>query len=194
VAVDSVAISALGADPALGLVALSVEGEKGQQLLEGTDWLPPARFREPAIVFNFARPGDLLGWRTEGDAFSVAPVPSLFSVPTLNSLAKAGETATGRAISPDFLIRPEDTCLLIEHHGGNSATDDGPGALFIKLVDSATAELLYRLPASGSHVLREGRIPVARWRGRTVHLEAADSNTSPSYAWIGIAQVRLSAN
>ncbi len=191
--VESLSVSALAADPALGVVAVSVENVDGYDSLRGTPWMPPAAFRPPTTVFDFDKAGDLKGWKTEGAAFSVAPVPSLFLVPTLNSLAAAGESATGKAISPDFTIGAEDRRLLFEYQGGISRADDGPGCLRIELVDSRTNEVLRVLRPSGSHVLREGSIPVDGLGGRAVHLVLTDLNTDTSYAWLGVRRVRLSA-
>lgn len=192
--VDSLMISAFGVDPALGLVAVSVEVEDGQRSLQGTEWMPPPKLREPLLLFSFNTPGDLLGWTTEGNAFSVAPVPSLFTVPTLNSLAAAGESATGRAVSPEFEIGADDVWLAMEFQGGNSTAPEGPGCLSISLVDSATGEVLVRQPVTGSHVLRDGRLPVSAIRGRKVRLEMVDENTGQSYAWLGIRRVSLLAD
>ncbi|MDO8586821.1 MAG: hypothetical protein Q7T82_07235 [Armatimonadota bacterium] len=191
--VKSVTVSTLGVDPAIGVAAVSVEKSVGQDALMGTPWMPPAEFREPKTVFIFTEAGDLKGWKTEGDAFSVAPVPSLFTAPTLNSLAKAGEAATGRAVSPDFVIGDADNSLDFVYQGGISAPADGPGILSIDLVDSTSSQTLERMLVNGSHLLRDGRMPVGAWRGRTVHLELTDRNTGSSYAWLGIQQVTLTA-
>lgn len=193
VPVRSVTLSVVGADPAFGLVAVSAETSGHTELLEGTQWMPPSQYREPRVVFAFDRPGDLLGWRTEGDAFSVVEMPWFSTPASLNSVAKAGESATGKAISPDFTIGPDDTALLFRMQGGNSVAEDGPGSLSIKLVDSTTGQVLERLPVVGSHVMRDGRMPVDRWRGRTVHLELTDMNTGTSFGWLGVQQVVLTA-
>lgn len=191
--VKSVTLSTLGVDPALGLVAVSIETPGDQSPLEGTNLMPDAEFREPRMVFQFTDAGDLKGWRTEGEAFSVAAVPSLFSAPTLNSLAKAGETATGKAISPDFMIGASDSYLRLVFHGGTSTPSDGPGYLAIHLVESGTGEILERMTVNGSHVLRDGQMPVNRWRGRKVHLELIDHNTNTGWAWLGVQQISLVA-
>jgi hypothetical protein len=201
----SVSLSVIGSDPAFGLVAVSAEtldssryltrsnSRGGGDPLEGTQWMLPPRFREPKVLWTFDRLGDLLGWRTEGDAFSVASVPSLFTETSLNSLAKPGESATGKAISPDFAIGPDDTSLVFRMQGGNSLGDDGPGSLTIRLVDSNTGQILERMQVVGSHTLRDGRMPVDKWRGKTVHLELNDQSTAASFAWLGVRQVVLTA-
>lgn len=189
----SVTLSVIGADPAFGLVAVSAETAGGDALLAGTKWMPPPSLREPRMVFSFDRPGDLMGWRTEGEAFSVAAVPVLFKEVTLNSLAKSGESVTGKAISPDFTIGADDTQIVFRMQGGNSLADEGPGCLSIRLVDSKTGDVLERMPAMGNCDLREGRMPVDKWRGRTVHLELIDLNTATSWAWLGLQKVALTA-
>ena len=189
----SVSLSVIGADPAFGLVAVSAETVGGDQLLEGTRWMRPPRLRDPRVLFSFDRAGELLDWRTEGEAFSVAAVPFLLKEPTLNSLAKLGESATGRAFSPDFTIGADDTRLVFRMQGGNSLADDGPGCVSIRLVDSKTGDVLERMAVMGSCDLREGRMPVDRRRGRMVHLELIDQNTATSWAWLGVRQVSLTA-
>ncbi len=189
----SVTLSVLGADPAFGLVAVSAETTGGEEALRGTKWMPPPRLLEPRMLFSFDRPGDLLGWRTEGEAFSVAAVPVLFKETTLNSLAKAGESATGKAISPDFTVGPDDTQLVFRMQGGNSLADDGPGCLSVRLVDSKTGDVLEKMRVMGSCDLRDGRMLVDRWRGRTVHLELIDLNTGTGWSWLGVQKVALTA-
>lgn len=189
----SVSLSVIGADPAFGLVAISAETAGGSELLSGTQWMPPAEYREPRVLYLFDKPGDLLGWRTEGEAFSVSDMPYFSAPMTLNSRVKAGETATGKAISPDFTIGSDETSLIFRVHGGNSIGDDGPGSLTIRLVDSRTGEVLQRLPVTGSHMMRDAAMVVSSWRGRTVHLELSDMGTADSYAWLGVRQVTLSA-
>jgi hypothetical protein len=190
--VKSLRLSTIGIDPAFGLVAVSGETSGGQELLEGTDMMPSARFREPKVLFSFSKPADMAGWKTEGNAFSVVSVPALFTAATLNSLGAAGESATGKAVSPDFTIGPEDSYLTLDYQGGNSTSDDGPGSLAINLVDSGSGQVLEHFPVQGSHMLREGRMSVGRWRGRKVHLELIDRNTGSSYAWLGVREVVLS--
>jgi hypothetical protein len=189
----SLTLEAIGVDPSLGLVAVTGLGPGGQDLLEGTRWNPPTRFREPRTVFSFQQDSGPAGWRLEGGAFSVGTVPSLFMTPTLNSLGAAGESATGRAISPDFSIRPGDATLAVQMQGGQSRADVGPGLLAVDLVDSADGRRLHRLVPAASHALRWATIDVHEWAGRTVHLEVTDQNSDPSYAWIGLAAVRLSS-
>jgi len=189
----SLSMSVIGADPAFGLVAVSAETTGGGELLQGTQWMPPPQYRDPRIVFAFDRPGDLLGWRTEGEAFSVIDTPYFNTPTTMNSRVRVGEAATGKAISPDFTIGADDTWLLFRLQGGNSAAEDGAGALSIKLVDSKTGQVLERLPVIGSHVMRDGAMPVDKWRGRTVHLEMIDNNTGDTFAWLGVSKVSLSA-
>jgi hypothetical protein len=188
----SVSLSTIGVDPAFGLVAVSAEKSSGDQTLAGTAFFPPVEFQEPRTIMEFTRAGDLQGWRLEGDAFSVCPFPSLFTTPTLNSLGKLGESATGKAFSPDFTIGPADKRIILQMQGGNSRADDGPGTLQVRLVDSKTGELLHKLLVHGSHLLRDEPIPVEKWQGRVVHLELVDEVTDVSYSWVGVRKVTLS--
>lgn len=96
------------------LGAVSGETAGGIELLRGTPWMLSARLREPNVVFEISGPASAEAWHLEGSDFSVAPVPGLFVVPTLNSLAKPGESSTGKAISPGFTIGDEDTHLVLE--------------------------------------------------------------------------------
>lgn len=124
----------------------------------------------------------------------VTVLPALFVEPTLNSLGKAGEQATASITSPEFEIGLEDKNLLLELQGGISLVPEGPGALSIDLLDSSTGELLRRLEVNGSHLLRDGRIPLDGLQGRKVRMKLVDNNTSTSYAWLGVRRVALSAN
>lgn len=189
--VQSLTLSAIGADPAFGLVAVSAETVGGGDLLAGTRFLLPPLYRDPRMLFSFDKTGDMRGWRTEGEAFSVAPVPGLFEESSLNSRGKAGESATGKAISPDFTIGTDDTNLVFRIQGGNSIADEGPGALSVRLIDSQTGEALAKLPVTGSHLFREAKIPVDKWHGKNVHLEMIDNNTNSSWAWLGVKNIAL---
>jgi len=186
--VGSIIVSTIGVAPSLGVVGVSVETSGGQDILAGTTYMPPARLREPRPLFHFITEGDLKGWRTEGNAFSVSPA---FGVTTLNSLTKSGESATGKAFSPDFTIGPDDALLLMQCQGGNSTANDGPGTLAIRLVDSNTGEILENMQALGSHLIREGNMQINKWRGRKVHIELVDLNTGSSYAWLGLCKVDI---
>jgi hypothetical protein len=187
----SLSISTVGANSAIGLVAVSGETIGGMEKLAGTKYMPPKEFREPIVILDIKDSNSLQGWKFEGDAFSVASVPSLFTELTLNSLAKAGEAATGKAISPDFTISPDYDSLLLCCQGGNSAADDGQGLLAIDLVDSKTGQRLERLYIKGAHSLREEKISLKKAVGKTVRLELIDMNATTSYAWLGFKKVVL---
>jgi hypothetical protein len=189
--VKSLTLESIGVDPAFGMVAVTALTAQGQSLLEGTPWNPPASYRQPRTIFNFEQQSDLAAWRIEGNAFSVSPFPSLFATPTLNSLSKVGEAATGKAVSPDFELKPADTTLMIQYHGGRSKTDDGAGLMAIDLVDAKSGQRLYRLALSADHTLRWEHIDVKPWAGRSVRLELTDQNTDPSYAWLGLAALNI---
>jgi len=192
VELKSLSFSTIGTETAFALVAVTGEGVGDMQMLEGTKWAPPARFQPPVTIFSIEDANSAKDWRFEGDAFSVAAVPALFARPTLNSLAKSGETATGKVTSPDFVLNKNYKTLKFFYQGGTSSREDGPGLLCIDLVDSETNERLIRYHVQASHPLRWGRIDIEKWAGRTVHLELTDKNTNPSYAWLGIQRVTLS--
>jgi hypothetical protein len=187
----SLTLEAIGVDPSFGIVAVTGLTAAGQAALAGTPWNPPAGFHEPRTLFNFEHNPSLAGWTMEGNAFIVATCPALFMTPTLNSLVAAGEAATGRAVSPDFTINAGDAALLIRYHGGHAKADDGPGLLAIDVVDSAGGRRLHRLKVEADHTLRWARIPAGAWAGKTVHLEITDANADNSFAWLGVAAVKI---
>jgi len=192
--VESLTIEPVGADPAFGLVALVGERSGGVQTLADTEWMPPARFRDPRELVVFSEEGDPQGWRLEGEAFSVAPVPRLFDAPTLNSLARSGEAATGRAVSPPFTLWDgENQQLEIEFHGGNSVSVDGKENLCLRVVDAESGEVLRELVASGSHVVSKGSVSLEGLEGKTLRLELIDRNTETGFAWIGLRSARISS-
>ncbi|MEI6915683.1 MAG: hypothetical protein WCL39_11170, partial [Armatimonadota bacterium] len=192
--VKSLTFSAIGVDPAFGIVAVTGEGSANEAMLAGTGLLPPARFREPRTIFRMDTDADIANWKLEGTAFSVSSNRSLFQTPTLNSLTKSGENATGKAISPDFKIEQDDKSLMLQIQGGNSRADSGAGSLRIDLVDSATGKVLDKQIISGSHMLRGSQMNVSKWPGRTVHLELVDENIDITYAWLGVKEAKLSPN
>jgi hypothetical protein len=189
--VRSLTVTIFGVDPALGILAVSGEKATGHDVLSGTPWMPPDDLREPKTLFRLNRTGDAEVWQFEGSAFSVAPFPGLFTEPTLNSLAKSGENATGRAISPVFTVTGR--WLRFRFQGGHSKGESGAGALLLRLLDAKTGEVLFTIRAPGAHTLQESSLPVDRWIGRQVRLELLDANTDPSYAWIGITEIRMTA-
>ena len=190
--VDFVSVSTVGPDACLAIIAVSGETTGGVCHLSGTPWLPDGEFREPRTVFEITDANSVNAWTFEGDAFSVAAVRPLFDAATLNTLAQSGETAVGKAISPDFKLLKGDTYLSIYCHGGHSNTVNEDGLLAIHLIDSDTGQTLEQILASGSHKLQKEIINVGKWTGRTVHLEVIDNNSEKSYAWLGISKVTLS--
>lgn len=188
----SLTLSTLGVQPGLGIVGIVGETSGGGEILRGTAYEPPIELREPRVLFHLDRPGDLEGWKTEGQAFSVAAYPALqFATPTLNSLAKAGEQATGKAVSPEFVL--DDRFLSFDIQGGHCEAESGPGLLCVRLVDAKSGETLHTIKPPGTHTLQRTLVPLDKWQGRTVRLEVVDENTNASYAWIGIHNVVLSA-
>jgi len=154
------------------------------------------KFNDPSMrtVFEFESSADLDGWKLKGNAFSVAAVPRLFDTVTLNSLAKAGEPAVGKAVSPVFRIGEGDQSLLIEYHGGKSENADGHPSLSIRLVDARSGKVLEEFPASGSHVPGQMKIPLKGLGNRAVRIEVLDIDKRAAYAWIGLKSVRIKSN
>jgi len=184
-------VSTLGTQAGLGVVAVAAAGTGDLALLEDSPYMPPPAYRGPRMMFDF-RGADLLdGWQLEGEAFSVAPVPALFAFPTLNSLAKRGEAATGRATSPAFKVVDGERWLEFELQGGRSATVDGAPNLCVRLLDAQTGDLLGQVLPAGSHALSPQRLDVGSLGDRSIRLELVDRNADPSYAWIGIRRVWL---
>ena len=103
----SLSIQMDGLSPALALVAVTAEMDRGHELLDGTPIVPPARHRRPTTLFSFRAGEALEGWALEGEAFLVA---SPWGITSLNSVAAAGEAATGTATSPDGGGRPRGAC------------------------------------------------------------------------------------
>lgn len=187
--VESVSLETLGADPALGLVAVTAEVETGPEGPRGTPWEPARGLSGGRRLFTLTKPGDLEGWTLEGDAFSINAHPGLFHVPTLNSLARHGEQAVGRALSPPFEITAER--LAFRLHGGR-ATGSGPEAdLAVRLLDAETGEVLASLRPPGTHVPLMTCLDVRPLLARRVRLELVDRDRGTSFAWIGISDVRL---
>lgn len=189
--IQSLNIAAVGADAAIGLVAISGETAGGLEQLSGTPYMPPKEFREPITLFNIEDDQSIKDWKCEGDAFSIASVPGLFGEKTLNSLAKSGEAAVGKVILPDFEVLPDAKNLIIYCQGGNSAAEEGLGLLAIDLVDSKTGQRLERLYIKGAHSLREEKVPLKNAVNKTVHLELLDMNANTSYAWLGFKKAVL---
>lgn len=180
-------IESLGVEPTIVLVAVSAD------MIEPADRInvavtPPHEAPGPRMLFPLDSPTNLADWRLEGDAFDIS---GAFGPITLNSRVKAGEMATGRAISPTFPIGERSRSLVFQMHGGRALADTGPGSLDVRLVDAKTGEVLVRLPGTGTHVLSEGRIPLEHLHGRSARLELVDENTSESFAWIGIGGVAI---
>ncbi len=150
---------------------------------------PPAGHHH--VVFDLASSEDLAGWTLTGGAFSVSPVRGLFTKPTLNSLAAAGETATGTALSPPFAIESEFEHLEVLWQGGWSETSEGHETLVLQFLEAASGIVLLQLTPPGTHELRTQRAPLDQLRGRTVRVKLVDENRNASYAWIGLRTLVL---
>jgi hypothetical protein len=161
------------------------------RLAKVVGWQPPAGAGQEQVIFDFRSASDLDGWKLEGDAFSVCPLPGLCSRPTLNSYGKGGEAAVGTAISPPFAVDPVFDRLRLLYHGGISQSDDGRENLAIRFVDANTAGLLDEILPPGTHVLTVREHPLDKLRGKLVRIEIVDRNTAASYAWIGLARLAL---
>jgi hypothetical protein len=173
---DSLVIEVRGEYAAFGLLGIVAE-----------------KFIDPSLrtVFEFESADDLEGWKLKGNAFSVAPVPGLFTTPTLNSLAKSGEAAIGKAISPPFSIGKDDRFILIEYQGGKSEEENGKPSLSLRLADARSGKVLKQIPAPGSHALAPQSIPLDGLQGRDLRLELVDADKRNAYAWIGIKSGRI---
>ena len=183
-------LEALDDISALGLVAVTGYSADRFGALAGTPWFPPARRLPPVPLFDLTAPDSLSWWQIEGDAFSVAPVPALFNEATLNSLAKNGETAVGRALSPAFRLPEWCAKLDFDTQGGTAMKDpDGNETLCIRLLDADTGRELAVMLSAGVHSLTHRYMDVSAFSGRNLRLELVDRNTRTSYAWIGLRRV-----
>jgi hypothetical protein len=151
----------------------------------------PEPSRNQRLVFDLAFPEDLEGWTLEGGAFSVSAMPGLFRRPTLNSLAAAGEAATGTAVSPGFKIEAQFDHVEVLFQGGWSETVNGRETLALQFLDAANGAVLLEMQPPGTHVLRARRAALDELQGRTVRLRLVDENRNASYAWIGLRKVVL---
>ncbi len=152
-------------------------------------WQAPVR--DETVVFDLASADNLQGWTLGGAAFGVSACPPLFARPTLNSLARAGETATGSALSPAFTVEPRFERMEILYHGGNSRRLGGKETLAIRLLDARSGAVLEEVLPPGTHELTTRRIGLDKLRGRAVRVEIVDDNTDAGYAWIGLRRLSL---
>lgn len=186
--VRDLTIETIGTDPGLAVVAVAAERPAGDLSDVPERLRPPEELRPPRLLFEFAEPGATLGWELEG-AFEVGPIPALVREVTLNSLARGGETATGRAISPRFVA--DAAMLRVTWMGGRPQAEAGPGALHLRVLDAETGEVLHRAEPPGSHLSQVTHIATGAWRGRAVRIELVDEHTATSFAWIGLRRVEL---
>ena len=184
--VTSIALDTVGLSPGFALYGVVAETTGGMEELEGSPWLPEARFREPKLLCDLSGPSDLTGWTLEGAAFGEA-----VGVPSLNTLVPAGETATGRALSPAFNLPEAAREIEVEIHGGRNRVVDGEDNLVLRLVDAETGAVLARMAPPGSHTIAVQRMDVREHAGKTVRLELHDENTDTSYAWIGLRKASI---
>ncbi len=186
--VTSIALDTTGICPGFALYGVVAETVGGMENLVGTPWLPGGKFRDSQLVFNLGAATGLSGWTLDGAVLGAAL--GQFS---LNTLVPGGESATGRALSPAFKLPDDARALEVEIHGGNNRVVDGKDNLVLRLIDGKTGEVLARMTPPGTHRLTMQRVPIRDFAGRTVRLELCDTNTDPSFAWIGIRRVSVIA-
>jgi hypothetical protein len=117
---------------------------------------------------------------------------ALFTKPTLNSLAAAGESATGRALSPVFAIEdPTSQQIGINYQGGHGTKTDTDPALCIRLLDAESGEVVDWLPPPSSHSLSPSVLSLKKAKGKKFQIEIIDKDTNTGYAWIGITGIEL---
>ncbi|HOC00969.1 MAG TPA: hypothetical protein PKM43_19740 [Verrucomicrobiota bacterium] len=167
--------------------AFAEPGEATVESLDGPS--DPGRIRR--VIFDLASPSDLQGWKCAGGAFTVNAVPGLFTRPTLNSLAAAGETATGSALSPAFAIDARFDRAEVLIQGGWSEAVNGRENLVLQFLDADSGAVLLELVPPGVHELRTQRVAIDPLRGRTVRVRLVDENRNSSYAWIGLRRLVL---
>jgi hypothetical protein len=152
-------------------------------------WTPPKR--DEKVLFDFTSPGDLEGWKLTGSAFRISSIGPLNPRRTLNSLAAAGETATGTATSPPFTIDGSYGRMEIILQGGWSEKTEGQENLAIRLLDADNQAALQQVLPPGTHELRTTVVDVEPLRGKSIRLQLVDRNTNTSFAWIGVRRVAL---
>jgi hypothetical protein len=109
-------------------------------------------------------------------------------------VARAGELATGLAVSPEFTIRTNEHWMILEMHGGHSASVGGLSSLCVRLVDAQSGAVLREALPRGSHIVSEERVGLEGLQGKNVRLELVDRNTAPTFAWIGLRKATLTGN
>lgn len=179
-------LESTGVCPGFALYGVVAERRGGAEHLQDSRWIPEPRFREPVFVFDIRSETDLRGWQLEGAAFGPA-----VGLPSLNTLVPSGESATGRALSPPFVIPAEMTTLNITFHGGHNKKTGDADNLVIRVLEGDTGEVLVTVPPPGTHTLTSQPLDVSAHAGKPLRLEILDENTEPSYAWIGLRSVSI---
>ncbi len=187
--VESISLSALGLEPAMGLVAVSYEQGEGIDL-QNTPYQLSEEYRMPAMLFHSEAPNALDGWKLEGNAFSICPIPSLFTEHTLNSMGKSGESATGTATSPIFTVPQGAKRLEFMLQGGTSTGLSGEGALTVAVKDPSLLNQYAIISIEGSHQLRKQFIDAEKLAGKQIRLVLTDNNRNTSYAWLGLQSLK----
>jgi len=170
-------------------VAVLTEEEALDHLNAIVRWTAPAR--NERVVFDLASAEDLEGWTLHGNAFSVSSLAGLIPKATLNSLAAAGETATGTALSPVFTIEPRFDRMEIVFQGGWSQKSGDDENLVLKLLDAGSGAVLEQILPPGTHELTTRRLNLGALKGKSVRLQLIDHNANGTYAWIGLRKLVL---
>ena len=174
-------------------LAILTEEPMGEELSKLARWQSPASGHRQRVVAEFRTPGDVRGWTLGGAAFSVDARPPLFRKPTLNSLARAGESAVGVAISPPIELDATFDRMKIDFHGAaGEMTSRGPN-LALQVIDAESSDVLMSITPPNTHVLTAQTVSLGDVRGRTVRLRLVDENAGVTYAWLGLRKVTLIA-
>ncbi len=188
---------ATGARRIDGITQISIPGRQIAILtdaaaLDRLAHVPPwqAPVRDERVIFDMASSEDVREWSITG-GFAVSPIGTLCPRATLNSLAKAGETATGSALSPPFKIQPPSSRMEIILHGGTSEKINNQENLVLRLIDAETGTVLEDILPPSTHELTTRKVPLDKLQGKTIRLKLVDNNTNGSFAWIGLKRVAL---
>lgn len=103
----------------------------------------------------------------------------------LASLA-AGESATGKIVSPAWTIDSDAVEFAFRGHDGQGGGDEKN---YVALIDARNGEVLRRTFAPGTDALVTQRWDVADLRGRKVQFLAADGHTAGAFAWLGVQSI-----
>ncbi len=186
VSIATLTIETLGTDAALGIVGITGERVTDFASAQGTPFMPPPGAGDPICMLAAHGPNTISNWTLEGNAFGLAAQPDVYDSVTLHSRARSGEQATGKAISPPFVIPPGYARLELVCQGTAGMPGMPNPLLYFDLIDVASGERLVRHHAQGTQRLKAYCVPVGAFAGRTVRLEMVDANSGAACAWIGL--------